>query len=188
MVASDLRERLKFTASRYERMIDRGVLTPSDRVELIEGEIVEMAPIGPLHNSYTDLLTEKFVLALAGQAIVRVQGAVRLSEASMPEPDLAILKYREDRYRDRRPNPADIYAVIEVSDSTLDYDRAVKLPLYARAGVAEYWIVDVNAQTIAVHRAPEGDRYSDSREYVRGQLISLMAFADRQLLVESLFP
>ncbi|WP_026100649.1 Uma2 family endonuclease [Synechococcus sp. PCC 7336] len=188
MLATELRERLKFTAARYELTTERGVLTQSDRVELIEGEIVEMAPISPPHNSCTDLLTERFVLALAGKAIVRVQGAVRLSDRSMPEPDLAILKYCEDRYRDRRPTPRDIYALVEVSDSTSDYDRMVKLPLYARANIAEYWILDVKAEKILVHRQPNGDRYGDYREYSLGESISLLAFPEIKFSVASLLP
>ena len=188
MVATDLRSRLKFSSARYEQMIELGVLTKQDRVELIEGEIVEMSPIGPSHNACTDILTERFVLALAGKAIVRVQGAVCLSETSMPEPDLAILKYREDRYRERRPTPEDIYALIEVSDSTLEFDRNVKLPLYAGAGVSEYWIVDVKKNAVYAHRQPQGGGYEEYLELTRGDVVSLEVFPDISFSVDMLLP
>ena len=188
MVATDLRSRLKFSSDRYEQMIELGVLTKQDRVELIEGEIVEMSPIGPSHNACTDILTEKFVLALAGKAIVRVQGAVWLNKDSMPEPDLAILKYREDRYRDGRPKPEDIYALIEVSDSTLDFDRNVKLPLYASAGVREYWIIDVKRKTLIVHRRPNDKGYEQRFESSGEAYVQLEEFPNSSFSVSTLLP
>lgn len=188
MVAADLRSRLKFSSARYEQMIELGVLTQQDRVELIEGEIVEMSPIGPSHNACTDLLTEKLVLALAGKAIIRIQGAVHLTEDSMPESDVAILHYREDRYRAARPTPDDIYALIEVSDSTLDFDRTVKRQLYAEAGVREYWIVDVRGESLWVHRQPSDRGYEQSLTLTRDDQVQLEAFPDVSFAVSTLLP
>lgn len=124
-------------------MAEVGLLAPDARVELIEGEIIDMPPIGPDHGSVADRLNHLLVPAVGQRAIVRVQGAVRLSRMSEPQPDTALLVPRKDYYRAAHPTGDNTFLVIEVSDSTLRYDRNVKVPLYARHAVPEVWIADL---------------------------------------------
>jgi Uma2 family endonuclease len=143
--------RHRITVHDYHRMAEVGVLAPDARVELIEGEIIDMAPIGKDHQSIVDQLTRILVLAVGDDAIVRVQGSVRLSQWSEPEPDVVLLAPRPDFYRGEFALGTDTLLVIEVSDTTLRYDRDVKLPLYARHGVPEVWIVDVQNDALLVY-------------------------------------
>jgi Uma2 family endonuclease len=145
----------------YHRMAEVGLLAPDARVELIEGEIIDMAPIGGSHQSVVDYLTERFILALTGKAIVRTQGSVRLGLYSEPQPDLLVLKPRDDYYRSEFARGEDVLLAIEVSDSTLRYDRKVKMPLFARHGIPEAWIVDLQNGTLQVHRSPADGEYRD---------------------------
>jgi len=135
--------RHRITVHEYHRMAEVGVLAPDARVELIEGEIVDMAPIGTVHSSVVDQLTWLLTQAVGRLGIARIRGAIRLSQITEPEPDVAVLKPRADFYRHEHPAGPDTLLVIEVSDSTLRYDRDVKVPLYARQGVPEVWIVDL---------------------------------------------
>ena len=135
----------------YHRMGETGVLAPDARVELIEGEIIDMAPIGNDHQSIVDQLNRQLVLLVGDRAIVRVQGSIRLSQWSEPEPDVVLLKPRSDFYRGEFALGTDTLLVIEVSDTTLKYDREIKVPLYARHGVPEAWVVDVNGNALLVY-------------------------------------
>ena len=147
----------RLTVAEFERLCETGVLDEDARVELIDGELFDMPPIGPEHASAVDELHEAFVLALAGRAIVRGQNPVRFGERSMPQPDLAVLRLREHRYRRVHPSAADALLVVEVAHSSLAHDRDVKAPLYARHGVPEYWLVDVEGGRTVVHRGPLRD-------------------------------
>ncbi len=138
----------------YHLMAEAGVFRPDERVELIEGEIITMAPIGPEHADIVSLLTERLVLAANGVARVWVQSSVRVSNHSEPEPDLALLKPRAAGYRAALPVPEDVLLLIEVAHSSLAHDRDRKAPLYARRGIAELWIVDVENAEVTRHRAP----------------------------------
>ena len=153
--------RHRITVDEYYRMAEVGLLAPDARVELIEGEIIDMPPIGPDHGSVVDKLTHLLVHAVGDRAIVRVQGAVRLSRASEPQPDVALLVPRTDYYRAGHPAGDNTFLVIEVSDSTLRYDRNVKVPLYARHGVPEVWIVDIPGSQVHFYRSPADGRYRD---------------------------
>jgi len=144
-------QRHRITVHDYHRMAEVGVLAPDARVELIEGEIIDMAPIGKDHQSIVDQLTRTLVRAVGDHAIVRVHGSIRLSQWSEPEPDLVLLAPRADFYRAEFASGVDTLLVIEVSDSTLRYDRDDKVPLYARHGVREVWIVDVQGDTLLVY-------------------------------------
>jgi Uma2 family endonuclease len=144
-------QRHRITVHDYHRMAEVGLLAPDARVELIEGEIIDMAPIGKDHQSIVDQLNRMFVRAVGDNAIVRVQGSIRLSQWSEPEPDLVLLNPRPDFYRGEFAAGTDTLLVIEVSDTTLRYDRDVKVPLYARHGVPEVWIVDVQNDTLLVY-------------------------------------
>jgi Uma2 family endonuclease len=156
--------RHRLTVDQYHQMARSGVLAPDARVELIEGQIIDKAPIGTKHWSAVSRLTDIFATALHGRAIVSVQSSIRLGEYSEPEPDLAVFKYRPDFYAERYPTAADALLVIEVADTTAPYDRGVKLPLYAKHGVPEVWIVDLEASLVRFYRQPQGDRYLDESE------------------------
>ena len=140
-------------------MGEAGAFAPGERVELIEGEIVRMPPIGPLHSGLVNRLNRLLVRAVGDRAIVHVQNPVELSERSEPEPDLALLRFREDDYLDATPTPVDTLLAIEVADSTLRFDRDSKMPLYARHGVPETWLIDARAERVTVHRDPGPDGY-----------------------------
>ena len=145
-------QRHRITVHDYHRMGEIGVFAPDARVELIEGEIIDMAPLGNDHQSIVDQLNRTLVLAVGRNAIVRTQGSIRLSQWSEPEPDLVLLKPRPDFYRGAEfAFGTDSLLVIEVSDTTLKYDRDIKVPLYARHGVPEVWVVDVNANALLVY-------------------------------------
>ena len=144
-------QRHRITVHDYHRMAEIGVLAPDARVELIEGEIIDMAPIGNDHQSVVDQLNRMLVRAVGDDAIVRVQGSIRLSQWSEPEPDVVLLAPRADFYRGEFALGTDTLLVIEVSDTTLRYDRDIKVPLYARHGVPEVWIVDVQNDALLVY-------------------------------------
>ncbi len=127
----------RFTVEDYYRMAETGVLRPAARVELLEGRIIDMSPIGPFHGGLVKRLSRTFNLKAKGRWIVSIQDPVRLDDRSEPEPDVMLLKPSPDDYTSRHPQPDDVFLLIEVSDTTLDYDREEKLPAYGRAGIAE---------------------------------------------------
>lgn len=153
--------RHRITVDEYYRMAEVGVLAPDARVELIEGEIIDMPPIGPVHGSVVDTLNHRLVRAVRDRAIVRVRGAVRLSRVTEPQPDIALLVPQADFYRAAHPAGANTYLVIEVSDSTLRYDRNVKVPLYARHGVPEVWIADLRERRMQFFHSPIDGEYRE---------------------------
>jgi Uma2 family endonuclease len=178
-------ERRRFTIEEYEKMVEAGILAQDDRVELIDGEIIEMSAVGDPHIACVMNLTHLLVRGVGERARVQVQGPVRIPPRSVPEPDLAILRPRS--YRRAGARPDDVFMVIEVADTSLRYDRTVKLRLYARAGIPEYWVVDANAETVDVFRAPSGDGYTDHRHLASGGTIAPLAFADVVISIESIF-
>jgi Uma2 family endonuclease len=149
-------KRRKLSVDDYHRMGEAGILTEDDRVELIEGELVAMAPIGSEHIAATNALTRLLVLAVGDRGIVSVGNPVRLSRHSEPQPDFAVLRPRDD-YRKALPRPEDTVLAIEVANTSLDYDRSVKLALYARSGIPEVWIVNLLKSEVDVYRSPTGD-------------------------------
>jgi Uma2 family endonuclease len=168
--------RHRFTVEDYHRMGDAGILRQESRVELIEGEIIEMSPIGTAHASRVKRLNRLLVRRLGTHAIVQVQDPVVLDRFSEPQPDLAVLKPRGDFYAARHPEPADILLLIEVADSSRAFDRSVKVPLYARAGIPEVWVVDVIDQIVEVDRRPLRGAYADVRRCSRAERVSIEAF------------
>lgn len=151
--------RHRYDVRDYYRMAEAGILSPDARIELIEGELVDMAPIGSRHAAVVDRFARSLTLAVGERAIVRVQGPVRLNELSEPQPDIALLRPREDFYAAAHPGPADVLLLIEVADSSLEYDRGVKLPLYARHGIPECWLVNLERGVINRCREPSDDGY-----------------------------
>lgn len=160
----------RLTVDDYYRMAEAGVLSPDDRTELIEGEIIDMPPIGSTHADVVRLLNQRLVRAVGDLGLVSVQLPVRLSIRSEPQPDLAVLKPKPEGYRHAHPSGDDVLLLIEVSDSTLRYDLGAKAHLYATHGVREYWVVDLVANRIWRHRAPRGTQYSERTEIAAGTL------------------
>jgi len=185
-MAVELRRR-RFTVEEYQRMAETGILDEDERVELIEGEIVEMTPIGRLHASVVARLTAVFVTRLGERVVVWPQNSVVLrTRHSQLRPDLALLRARRDFYRTATPEPGDILLVVEVMDSSVARDRRVKLPIYARDGVAEVWLVDVNAETVETCRRPGRGSYRDRRIARRGESVAPLAFPDLELAVAAI--
>jgi Uma2 family endonuclease len=174
------------TVDEYHRMGEAGILTEDDRVELIEGELVAMAPIGSEHVSGINALNRLLVMAVGERAIVSVQNPVRLTRRSEPQPDFAVLRPR-DGYRTTLPRPEDTLLIVEVAASSLDYDRTVKLALYARAGIPEVWIVDVTAECVEVYRAPEGDAYTSVTRAGRADTVDIADMPDVRIPVDRIF-
>lgn len=178
----------RFDVEEYHKMAEAGVFHPAERVELLEGEVVRMAPIGSRHAECVDRLTRLFVRGIEDQATVRVQNPVRLSDHSEPEPDIALVLRRPEGYADRHPVPDDTLLIIEVADTTLALDREVKIPLYARAGISECWIVDLVADRVVVHRTPRGREYTHAEHHHRGDWIRPGGFPGLRLAVEDIMP
>lgn len=177
----------RFTVDEYHRMGEAGILSAEDRVELLAGEIVEMSPIGPLHASIVDRLTNLFAAYLGSRVIVRTQNPLFLrGEDSEPQPDVALLHPRPDFYRSSHPQARDVFLVIEVADTSGEKDRNIKLPLYARAGIAEAWLLDVAADQLEVHRQPTANGYQEVILQRRGETVTLQAFPDLALPVADL--
>lgn len=160
------------TVDDYHRMADAGLLTEDDRVELIDGEIVTKMTIGPRHNACVDRLTKAFVIGAGDDAIVRVQGSIGLSFLTEPEPDVVLLRSQADFYAKALPTPADVLLIVEVADASLAFDRDRKGPLYAEAGVREFWLVDLTTDAVFVHRDPRGRVYRSVQRHVAGDTIA----------------
>ena len=165
-------EKRRITVDEYQQMGDVGIFSEDDRVELIDGEILAMTPIGPLHASVVDRATRLFTLAAGTHAIVRVQSPIRLNLFTEPEPAISLLRPQDDFYRAGHPQPPDVLLVIEVADASLRYDRELKAPLYAQAGIVEYWIVDLANVTVTRHAMPEDGVYREVTIHGKGQSMS----------------
>jgi Uma2 family endonuclease len=170
MAATTTKRRV--TADEYHRMVQTGLLREGDPVELIDGAVVVMHSIGPRHNACVAHANRALVRAAGDEAIVLPQGSVRLDLYYEPEPDLVLLRPRPDFYASRHAGPGDILLVVEVADTSLEYDREVKKPLYAAAGIPEYWLVDLNDNVVWRHRASERARYAAVDRFERGQTIA----------------
>jgi Uma2 family endonuclease len=178
--------RRRFTVDEYYWMARVGILGEDDRVELIDGEIVEMAPIGPEHAGIVTQCTHRLLREFADLAQVRIQNPIRLDEYNEPEPDLALVRQRADFYRFAHPAPEDVLLVIEVADTTLAADRRHKMPLYGRAGIPEAWLVDLQHGVVYVHREPTADGYRVTQTVRRGERLAPLAFPDREIAVADL--
>ena len=166
--------RHKLNVDEYYRLGEVGILGEDDRVELIDGEVLDMAPIGPGHEVTVSGLTKTLVMACLDRAIVSPQNSIRLDRSSAPQLDLAVLRPRADFYSTgERAGAEDVLLLIEVADSSLHYDRTVKVPLYARAGIAELWIVDLKRGVVETYRVPAGEGYRETVTYQRGGEIAL---------------
>jgi Uma2 family endonuclease len=162
-------EKRYFNVDEYYQMARAGVLKPDDRLELIEGEIIKMSPIGSPHAACVSRLDD--LLRHLSKTMIRIQNPVRLNDFSEPVPDIALLRPREDYYAARHPVPKDVLLLIEVGDTTVLTDRNIKVPLYARAGIPEVWLINLPMKTVEVYSDPEENRYSKSRKYKRGEAV-----------------
>ena len=153
-------------------------------MELIDGEVIELSPISSRHAACVNRLNYLFYSRLRDRAIVRVQNPVELSDRSEPQPDVALLQPRPDFYEAGHPQPQDILLLVEVADTTVEFDREIKMPLYAKSGVREVWIVDLNQNAIAVYREPSLSGYGQVQQLQRGQELAIQAFLDFSLAVD----
>lgn len=183
MAVEFTRPRRRFTADEFERMATTGVLGEDDRVELLDGEVIEMAPIGPGHAGVVNRLNRLLVSRVGDQAIVSVQNPVRLSEHSEPQPDVTVAVPRGDFFQSAHPRPEDVLLVVEVAETSAAFDREVKVPRYANAGVPEVWLVDLAAEQVEVYREPAQGGYGHVDERGRGQQLAPQALPDLTLEV-----
>jgi Uma2 family endonuclease len=167
-----------WSVDEYQRMVDAGILSKRDRVELVHGEIVHMTPIGHLHAAAVAALVALLNRRLEDRVVVWPQGSLPLPPRSMPEPDVLVLRPRTDFYRNAAPRPGDVLLVVEVADTSLRYDRLVKMPLYAAAGVPEAWVVDVDGRRIETHRTPRAGEYAELNAFAREAVVIPTAFPD----------
>jgi len=178
--------RHQFTVDDYYKMAENGVLTEDSRVELIEGEIVDMPPIGHEHAGHVNRSTRYFSRDAFRSAMVAIQNPLRLGPRSEPQPDVLVLRARQDDYTTGHPTPADVLLLIEVADTSLPYDRETKGSLYARAGIVEYWILNLIDRQLEVRREPNDDGYAAVRILKPGDTIQPLAFPDISVAVDDL--
>lgn len=178
----------RFTVNDYHRMVDAGILGEGDRVELIRGEVLQMSPIGPPHNGAILRANHALSRMVGERALVSVQGAIRLDQYNEPQPDLCLLRLAPDFYTSRHDEPADILLIIEVADSSLEYDQTIKLQLYAETGIPDYWISDISGGRVLAYSSPQGRAYRSVRELRRGETIAPQLLPDCQIPIDVLLP
>ncbi|MGD1700408.1 Uma2 family endonuclease [Dapis sp. BLCC M229] len=179
-------QRRQFTVKEYHQMAKVGILKEDDRVELIAGEIVKMAPIGIPHAGFVRRLNGIFNQLLSGKAIVDIQNPIDLNDESEPQPDLTLLRWRDDYYAGKHPQPEDIFLLVEVADSTIKYDRGVKIPLYAENGISEVWLIDINQELVEVYWEIVGNNYQQQQQFFRGGRLIIQTFDDVSLTVDQI--
>jgi Uma2 family endonuclease len=179
--------RYKLSVGDYHKLGEVGILTEDSRVELIEGELIEMAPIGGAHMGAVNRLNRLLVLAVGDLGVVSIQNPVTLPPHSEPQPDVAILKPGAEGAAPAVPRPDDVLLLIEVADTTLVYDRTTKLKLYAKAGIAETWIVNLQSKRVEVYREPTADGYSRMIELGPGDMASPSALPTVEVAVGEIF-
>ena len=177
----------RFNVQDYYRLAETGVLRPDARLELLEGRIIERSLIGPPHGGVVNRLSRILHQLAPGHWLVTVQNPLRLGDYSEPEPDLLLLRESPTAYGDRHPRPEDVYLLVEVSDTTLRYDREEKIPAYGRAGVPEVWIVDLNEARVEVYREPNFTGYGSRSIFEPGDTIAPQAFPSAVIQVAELF-
>jgi len=176
----------RFKVQEYYRMAETGILRPDARVELFNGRIIDMSPIGPFHGGLVKCLIRIYTRLAQGRWQVAAQDPLRLDDHSEPEPDFMLLRPSPDDYKGRHPRPDDVFLLIEVSDTTLDYDREEKIPAYARAGIAEVWIVNLNNVSVEVYRDPHFTGYGSKTVLAAGDQVAPQAYPDAVVNVAEL--
>jgi Uma2 family endonuclease len=180
-MAVDHVARRAFTVAEFHRMAEAGIFSEDDRVELLDGEIVEMTPIGSRHAACVKRLLRALDRGAGDRAILGAQDPIRLGEHSEPQPDVVLVKPRADFYAAAHPGPEDVLLLVEVAESSAEVDRAVKLPLYATAGIPEVWLVDLAGERVEVYREPAAGGYQQTLTLARGDIVSPHAFPDLRL-------
>ncbi|TVR11688.1 MAG: Uma2 family endonuclease [Phormidium sp. GEM2.Bin31] len=177
----------KFTVKDYHKMAELGILHPDERLELIDGEIFKMSPIGRRHAGYVNLLSRFFLeLLSSNQAVIQIQNPIILNDLSEPEPDVSLLKPRQDQYFSGLPQAADVYLLIEVAESSLESDRSEKLPRYAAAAIPEVWLINALTHQLECYRHPENGRYREYQTLERGDSVRLLSFPDVLINLDSI--
>lgn len=182
-----LKKRHLFSVEEYYKMTLSGILGEDDRVELIEGEVTEMTPISNKHSLCVNRLNRLFSQILEDNAIVSVQNPVRLDQHSEPQPDIALIRPPFERYVSSHPSPEDVFLMVEVAESSYDYDRCVKIPLYSRHGIPEVWLIDLNNEKIEAFRNPSPEGYRIVETFFSGDTIPISAFPSIKISGRDIF-
>ena len=177
----------RFTVDEYYRMAEAGILRPEDRLELIDGEIIQMSPIGLRHMGRVNRANTLLIRAFGEKAVVSPQNPVQLSDWTEPQPDIVVFKPRSDFYESKKPTPSDVFLVMEISDTSLGYDLKIKLPYFAAALIPEVWIQDINGDILHVFRDPEGNRYVTSTQLKAGDFVCPLAFPEIRFSINDIF-
>jgi Uma2 family endonuclease len=180
-------QRHRFSREDYYRMAEANILGTDVRVELLDGEIVQMSPIGPRHCGVVDQLAELLITNLSRRAAVRIQAPVAIDQTSEPEPDISVVERRDDYYKSNHPTPNDILLLVEVAETSVEKDRGQKLHLYAKAGIPEYWIIDIERRVLIVHRDPLDDEYGFVQQHDASSTVAPQAFPGLPLELGPLF-
>ena len=186
IVANGVKPRL-ITVSEYDRMIEAGIYTENDRIELLNGEIVEIMPKGPKHTSANSKIVRFFIRLFNEEVIVRSQDPIRLDDFSEPEPDVVLANWDAKEYSENHPTPNDILLVMEISDTTLGYDRDSKAIAYSRSGIQQYLLLNLKNETLEDYREPNADGYGAKRTYRSGDVFNLVAFPEIEIKFDNLF-
>jgi Uma2 family endonuclease len=185
MTVTDVR---LWTVDEYRRMTETGILNPDERVELIDGQIISMSAKNPPHAA-TNLCAADYLRSLlAGLALIRIQDPIALSYNSEPEPDIAVVQIDPRLYQDFHPGPDNILLLVEIADTTLETDRKRKAPAYAKAGITDYWILDVNTRQVYVFREPGEANYRQETVFNEDDVLSMLAFPEIEVRISQLFP
>lgn len=175
---TSIEKRHRWTVAEYQRMGETGVLPPHARVELLDGQIIDMSPIGNFHRGIVGRLDRLFNKLSKDRWLVWTQSSIPLDEHSEPQPDIVLLKPSADDYTSRAPSPRDVFLLIEVADSSLNLDRQNKLPLYGRAGIPEFWIVNLLERVIEIYREPNSTGYASKKIFRAGEKAVPATFPD----------
>jgi Uma2 family endonuclease len=178
--------RRRFTVDEFGRMAEAGLFLEQPRVELVDGEVIQMTPIGPRHAHCVTFLVEWLVPRLSGRALLFPQVSIHLGPRTECQPDLVLVRPPLAAYRERTPAPGDVFLLVEVADTSLGYDQQIKVPLYAEAGIPEVWIIELVNEVVHVHREPAADRYGAVAQAGRGGVIAPAALPDLALSVDDL--
>ncbi len=179
--------RRRFSVDDYYHMLEAGILTEADRVELIDGEVCEMSPIDPIHAANVMRLDRQLQKLVGDQAIVNVQNPIRLNDHNEPQPELTVLRWNDDFYAQQHPTPADVLIAIEVANTSLVYDRKEKLPRYAEANIPEVWLVNIGRKTVEQYTKPLNGQYTAMQVVVPGQSITAQTINELQIPVDQIF-
>jgi Uma2 family endonuclease len=176
----------QFSSAEYLEMIDKGVLGPQDRVELVEGFVVNMSPQGSRHNSFL-MNFNRLLAPLHARFFIAIQGTLTVAEGQIFDPDFLLLRQKPEGYKNKLPDAKDVQLVVEAAESSLRFDQRIKLPIYAAAGIPEYWIADLEREVLVIHREPEADRYASIETWQGEDIVSPLAAPELSFAVRQAF-